>query len=93
MHHVFTCQLWIRAPGCVFHSILTWVAYVQTFKRAELGLDVQRPLLPLIMVGPAIWVVILTFYWNGLFFLERVIASHTKHALKDAAAKDSKKSE
>ncbi len=64
------------------HAMLTWVNYVEGFKRIGAGLPVWRPLLPPWMVAPAAWVVILTFFWNGMFFLQRVIDSHTRHAVR-----------
>ena len=46
----------------------------------------SSPPRPLTSVFPpvcraAAWVVILTFYWNGMFFLERVIRSHERHVV------------
>eukprot|EP00048_Salpingoeca_helianthica_P016795 m.234285 g.234285 ORF g.234285 m.234285 type:complete len:266 (+) comp19532_c0_seq1:70-867(+) len=73
-------QLWIRAPGCVIHALLTWLAYLEAHKRLAAGLPVVQPLfLPYWAHTPAVWVIILSFFWNGLFFLNRVIVSHTMH--------------
>ena len=67
--------------------MLTWLNYVESFKRAEVGLPLGHSMLmPSWFVGPAVWVVILTFFWNGLFFLQRVIESYTRHSLKIKAA-------
>ncbi len=71
--------------------------YVESIKRAERGIKLTRPLLlPLWAANWAVWVVILTFFWNGLFFLQRVIDSHTTHRLRlqgasGKAAKDESK--
>ncbi len=89
----FSSQLWIRAPGCVFHALLTWVAYVESHKRLAAGLPVTEPaFIPYWFHTPAVWVIILSFFWNGLFFLNRVIVSHTLHA-SGALKKDKAHSE
>ena len=32
-----TIQLWIRAPGCVYHTLLSWICYVEGSRSLELG--------------------------------------------------------
>lgn len=74
--------------------MLTWVAYLESFKRLELGQHVVQPLLlPQWFYSTAVWIVILTFFWNGLYFLMRVIVSHTTHVvtLKNGSKKADEK--
>ena len=78
----FTAQLWIRAPGCLMHAGLTWLNYVEGCKRLAHGVPMRAIFLPDWARGFAVWVVILTFFWNGMFFLQRVIDSHTKHEIR-----------
>ncbi|EDQ89161.1 uncharacterized protein MONBRDRAFT_8601 [Monosiga brevicollis MX1] len=83
-------QLWVRAPGCLVHAWLTYHNYVEAVKRYEDPTIPDRleysarPLVEPHIARYAVWVVIITFYWNGQFFLERVIRSHERHIVKAA---------
>lgn len=69
-----TIQLWIRAPGCVFHSLLGWTAWSAA---RYVGIPSNEGvLLPQYLYTPAILTVIVTFFWNGLFFLDRVVDNY-----------------
>lgn len=65
------------------HAMLTWLNYVEANKRLLAGVPVREPLfLPEWAYGISVWIVITTFFWNGQFFLQRVIASYTTHSLR-----------
>lgn len=74
MAHV---SLWLRAPGCLYHALLAWIGLLRWA-----SIDPHHPsnpntsLLPDWMCFPATFVVMLTFFWNGPFFLRRVIESN-----------------
>eukprot|EP00667_Euglena_gracilis_P017834 EG_transcript_18858 len=69
-------QLWIRAPGCVYHSLLSWTAW-RAAQYSGVHSNVGM-LLPDWLYTPAIVTVILTFFWNGLYFLERVLDNYAE---------------
>eukprot|EP00043_Microstomoeca_roanoka_P003559 m.44438 g.44438 ORF g.44438 m.44438 type:complete len:276 (-) comp12112_c1_seq1:255-1082(-) len=84
-------QNWIRAPGCVIHAWLTYHNLIEAKKRMDdptLPDRLPTSHIPIFsnqhFAVFAAWVVILTFYWNGMFFLERVIRSHERHAVLQA---------
>ncbi|EGD75474.1 hypothetical protein PTSG_06548 [Salpingoeca rosetta] len=96
-------QNWVRAPGCIIHAWLTYHNLVEANKRIadpDLSMRLPTSTIPLIrdqtLANVAAWVVILTFYWNGMYFLERVIRSHERHLVlqtldvspRDLAAKE-----
>ena len=65
-----TIQLWLRAPGCLAHSFIAWVLLLETRKRRVIGLSpTPASVLPDWAIEPAIWVVILTFFWNGIVYI------------------------
>eukprot|EP01102_Stenamoeba_stenopodia_P007982 TRINITY_DN2258_c0_g1_i6.p1 TRINITY_DN2258_c0_g1~~TRINITY_DN2258_c0_g1_i6.p1 ORF type:complete len:277 (+),score=37.00 TRINITY_DN2258_c0_g1_i6:191-1021(+) len=73
-------QMWIRCPGCIIHSVLTWTSYCETYKREQLG---ERDLLPGTLLPDStkaffipVFVVMVTFLWNGIYFLERVVSNY-----------------
>lgn len=73
-------QMWIRCPGCLVHSILTWTSYCETYKREQLG---EKDLLPGTLLPDStkaffipVFVVMVTFFWNGIYFLERVVSNY-----------------
>lgn len=71
-------QLWLRMPGCLFHAVFAWIGRVESQKLLGGTLHPSVPntsLLPAWADLPAIVVVIATFFWNGPFFLRRVIES------------------
>eukprot|EP00045_Choanoeca_perplexa_P010943 m.113843 g.113843 ORF g.113843 m.113843 type:complete len:263 (-) comp15455_c0_seq1:645-1433(-) len=79
-------QLWMRAPGCMFHAILTWANFVDAWTRHTSGQTArgdnnQTPYITPETARFAVWVVILSFFWNGLYFLDRVIRSHERHLI------------
>jgi hypothetical protein len=59
-------QLWLRAPGCVAHAVLVWAAQVDRVAPKPVWSD------PL---TPAALVMVAAFFWNGLYFLGRVLRS------------------
>jgi len=61
-------QTWLRAPGCVFHALLSWICWVHLSKGGRL----ENALVPSWAIGPCITIVIVTFFWNGPFFNARV---------------------
>ena len=71
-------QLWLRAPGCIYHALLVWVGW----QRAQDAGYATAPVLPTcILAGTksvllAVFVVMTTFFWNGLFFLGRVATNY-----------------
>lgn len=79
-------QLWIRAPGCIIHSVLTYVSQVEVYKMIEKGELPSKggnmmPLIPLNYIWLGSFVVWFTMYWNGLYFLDRVIRSHERNVV------------
>ncbi len=89
---LLTNKLWIRAPGCVAHALLTWISLVETAKRVTAGLPVARPLLlPLSWLPLAVAVGVVSFLWNGLYFLRRVLVSQALYE-RDARQRDSAES-
>eukprot|EP00668_Euglena_longa_P001991 GGOE01002318.1.p1 GENE.GGOE01002318.1~~GGOE01002318.1.p1 ORF type:complete len:259 (-),score=80.03 GGOE01002318.1:404-1180(-) len=83
-------QLWIRAPGCLCHAILTWVSWSAA---QHSGVPYNKDIiLPEWMFVPATLTMVLLFFWNGLYFLVRVVDNYaerrTELRFQKAAAKD-----
>lgn len=64
-------NLWLRAPGCLVHCVLCWMAYVETRNGREMS-DCR---LPSSMYPLASCLLAACSYWNGQYFLNRVIRS------------------
>ena len=64
-------QTWIRAPGCIYHSLWTWIGW-----RIHYDYVVANSYLPSWAVSPALFVVMITFFWNGMYFQTRVVANY-----------------
>eukprot|EP01130_Rhizamoeba_saxonica_P013257 TRINITY_DN5638_c0_g1_i3.p1 TRINITY_DN5638_c0_g1~~TRINITY_DN5638_c0_g1_i3.p1 ORF type:complete len:134 (+),score=15.66 TRINITY_DN5638_c0_g1_i3:114-515(+) len=73
-------QSWIRAPGCLFHSLFTW-SYMMQFEQNHTFLKYDW------MVYVAGGVVASTFFWNAMYFQRRVVANY---AIKEQEIKQSK---
>lgn len=67
---------WIRAPFCLFHSLLVWITFVEWQKSHPLLLDNTMWLLYIC----ATFLTIVSYYWNSMFYCERVIRSHNNHS-------------
>jgi hypothetical protein len=81
-------QLWLRAPGCLFHALLTWSGYLEWQKLSADHPSVPNTsLLPLWAELPAVVVIVSTFFWNGLYFLSRVLANTAVEEHKLVVAK------
>merc|ERR1711916_228769 len=79
-------QTWIRAPGCLYHAIFTWIGW-----RNNLGYFLKHSFLPEWGVVPACFVVLGTFFWNGMYFQERVTTNYGyKMGLLEAEKKKKK---
>ncbi len=64
------------------HAVLAWTAYIQAYHRLDAGLPLTKPLfIPHWFHATSLLIVVVSFYWNGMFFLDRVIVSHTQHLL------------
>lgn len=81
-------QLWIRMPGCVMHALLTWANWCEAAKRiydpddpyaGQGWLEPESTRLP-------VWIVATSFFWNGPYFLDRVLRSHERHLIREATA-------
>jgi hypothetical protein len=80
-------QTWIRAPGCIAHALFTLIGY-----RTQYDFFVQNSYLPEWAILPACLVVGTTFFWNGLYFQERVTTNYGyKLGLIDGAKEAAKK--
>ena len=64
-------QTWIRAPGCLYHALFTWIGWRNQFAQVA-----QGSYLPEWAVLPALMVVVMTFFWNGMYFQQRVVANY-----------------
>lgn len=71
-------QTWLRAPGCLAHALFTWIYW-----RSDVAGARARALLPSWAVVPAMLVVVVTFYWNALFFQSRVVANYAEKAAEE----------
>eukprot|EP00049_Salpingoeca_infusionum_P007561 m.123068 g.123068 ORF g.123068 m.123068 type:complete len:268 (-) comp13742_c3_seq1:572-1375(-) len=82
-----TIQLWIRAPGCLLHAYLTYHCAIIARERIldptipDRNPTTTYPMIPYAYAGISCWVVIVTFFWNGQYFLERVIRSHERNII------------
>jgi hypothetical protein len=72
-------QTWIRAPGCLAHTFLSWTSW-----RYDPSWCYTHAYLPEWLVFPAVLVVMVTFYWNGLFFQSRVVGNYAEKELERA---------
>ena len=64
-------NLWIRAPGCISHSVLTLIAYnmnTESFTQNQKFM--------------VLCTMILTF-WNGIYFMEQVVTNYAVEQYKD----------
>ena len=69
-------NIWIRAPGCISHSVLTFIAY--NSNRDEFK-DYNKFF---------VWATIILTFWNGIYFMEQVVSNY---AIEDYKNKESKK--
>jgi hypothetical protein len=73
-------QTWIRAPGCLFQSGLTYIAYMEGVRRREAGgegaIVFPNSLLSPTVTTASIVLVIAAFFWNGMFFQKRVCVNY-----------------
>jgi hypothetical protein len=77
-------MVWIRCPGCLYHALFCWLAMSDVARRKEAGETMLLPFSPLpqtsFYVNMCLGVVLTTFFWNGLYFMERVVANHAVRA-------------
>ena len=66
-------NLWIRAPGCISHSVLTIIAY---FKYKDVLFSGKYEVI-------AMMVTVLLVYWNGIYFMEQVVSDYKKNEMKN----------
>ena len=57
-------NLWIRAPGCISHSVLTLIAYNSNIEQPN---NYNKYL---------IWSTIILTFWNGIYFMEQVVSNY-----------------
>jgi hypothetical protein len=69
-------NIWIRAPGCISHSVLTYIAYNSNRDKFK---DYNKFL---------VWATIILTFWNGIYFMEQVV---TNYAIEDYKNKELKK--
>ena len=69
-------NIWIRAPGCISHSVLTFIAYNSNRDKFK---DYNNLL---------VWTTIILTFWNGIYFMEQVVSNH---AIEDYKIKNQKK--
>ena len=93
-------MVWLRAPGCLYHAVFAWLCTLDVNKRRADGDGASDGagglLLPnspfpqdtLVWINIALLVTVSTFFWNGLYFMERVVANY---AAKSASALKKKK--
>ena len=68
-------QTWLRAPFCLFHSLLVWITFLQwkdthpSFKENHMW----------VFYLLATFLTCLSYYWNAMYFCSRVITSHAIH--------------
>eukprot|EP00697_Spironema_sp_BW2_P015073 gnl/Spiro4/5805_TR2961_c0_g1_i1.p1 gnl/Spiro4/5805_TR2961_c0_g1~~gnl/Spiro4/5805_TR2961_c0_g1_i1.p1 ORF type:complete len:340 (-),score=64.35 gnl/Spiro4/5805_TR2961_c0_g1_i1:37-1008(-) len=86
-------QLWIRAPGCVFHSLLCWIGYCVMRQKWATDPTYLPPncALPAWMLPFSTAVAILAFFWNGMYFADRVIDNFAER--RTVLAMEGKKTE
>jgi len=78
-------MVWLRCPGCLYHAHFCWLAILEIDRRHAAGISPVLPHSPLAQDTPfqakfCCYVVMITFFWNGLFFMERVVANHAVRA-------------
>lgn len=66
-------QTWVRAPGCLFHALFVWLALRdETLHQWVLN----HSYLPPWGVYFACFVVMTTYYWNAMYFQQRVAQNY-----------------
>jgi len=73
-------MVWLRCPGCLYHALFCWLAILELDKRHAAGVSPLLPHSPLPQTTSfaakfCACVVMVTFFWNGLYFMERVVAN------------------
>lgn len=67
-------QSWIRMPGTMVHAVLGYICYIDSATRLIDGISIkERALFP--YIGLSTFVTAATFYWNGIYFQNRVVAN------------------
>eukprot|EP01001_Neometanema_parovale_P008222 NODE_4500_length_1055_cov_101.952790_g4298_i0.p1 GENE.NODE_4500_length_1055_cov_101.952790_g4298_i0~~NODE_4500_length_1055_cov_101.952790_g4298_i0.p1 ORF type:complete len:284 (-),score=40.18 NODE_4500_length_1055_cov_101.952790_g4298_i0:202-996(-) len=74
-------MVWLRCPGCLYHTYFCWLGIVELDRRHASGMSPLLPYSPLPQHSPfaaqfCLFVCGITFFWNGLYFMERVVANH-----------------
>lgn len=64
-------NLWLRAPGCIAHAVLTIVGFLNYRKNTASNLEMTAALLTSALV-----------YWNGIYFMEQVVSDYKKNEMK-----------
>lgn len=66
-------NLWIRAPGCISHTVLTIIAYMKYKDSLFNGrYDFIAMMITAVLV-----------YWNGVYFMEQVVSDYKKNEIKN----------
>merc|ERR1711935_356126 len=58
-------NLWLRAPGCIAHSVLTLVSFLAFKKKTATNIEYFAAMLTSLLV-----------YWNGIYFMEQVVSDY-----------------
>jgi hypothetical protein len=86
-------MVWLRCPGCLFHAFFCWTAMTEIVRRSAAGETMLLPHSPLpqtvLAINTCLGVVMVTFFWNALYFMERVVDNHAtrRQQLKDGKGK------
>lgn len=68
-------HMWLRAPFCLFHSLLVWMTFLHWKDTHPLMKENGVWMLYLFST----FLTCLSYYWNAMYFCERVITSHAIH--------------
>jgi len=88
-------QTWMRNPGMLYHALVSWTCMCDAARGRswyEVFVSIGMPELRHSLVGPVfsvvcIFVVIVTFFWNGPFFQARVLYNLGYREAQQRAAK------
>tara|TARA_B110000977_G_C11085234_1_gene494441 strand:+ start:3318 stop:4010 length:693 start_codon:yes stop_codon:yes gene_type:complete len=64
-------NLWLRAPGCIAHSVLTLVSFLKYKKNTATKFEYFAAMLTSLLV-----------YWNGIYFMEQVVSDYKLNEIK-----------
>ena len=64
-------NLYVRCPGCVSHSVITFIVYNQNYENIS---DHEKYL---------IWCTAILTFWNGIYFMEQVVSNYAVEHYKN----------